>query len=122
MMLLGRWRLYAFAGFAVASVAFLLDGRRGMIGTLAAWLLCSVPMVIERVAFKAGLRKNSINHGLIAFPTGMFFRMVWILGGAAVIYHRFGSNVGLGFWLAVLVFYQVALIIQTGEKLHRRPS
>ena len=119
MKWLGASWFYPVASLAVASIAGIIDGQRGMMGSLAAWALCGVPILIERLAVKAHLRKTSLNRGLIIAPPGMFLRFAWTLGGAAILWQKVGDQLGWVFWPAVLVFYQLALAAQVRRALDR---
>jgi len=49
----------------------------------------------------------------------MLFRLTWVLGAGAVLYRRFGDRLGVGFWIALVVFYQVMLALSVLGSLGR---
>jgi hypothetical protein len=111
---------YAAAGAVVAVVLAAADGWRGLRGCGAAWLVCLVPLVFpwrsRRVA--AATTGSKIGGGWRTLHVGdMLFRLGWTLSAGAGLYHRFGDDLGVGFWVALLVFYQTVLAARTAGRL-----
>ena len=117
MKLLRRVWVYPLVGIVTAAVIGVADGTRGLIGTSVAWALCAMPIVVERVALARRVRKTSKNRGLVVVPRGLFLRLAWTLGGAALLWRQAGGWLGLGFWPALLVFYQAGLLVRTRDAI-----
>ncbi len=111
-LLMTAW-VYLFVGVVTIAIIGMIDGTRGLTGTSAAWVLCGVPIVVERVAISRRVNKTSLNRRLVVVPRGLFLRLMWTLGGAALLWRLAGDLLGLGFWPAVLVFYQASLLVRT---------
>jgi hypothetical protein len=116
-----RWLvIYLTAGGIVAAILAAVDGVRGLAGCAAAWLICFVPLVFpwrRRVA--AAASGPRIGRGWDLLHTGdILFRLGWTLAAGAGLYHRYGDDLGVGFWIALLVFYQVMLALRTGQSAH----
>jgi hypothetical protein len=47
------------------------------------------------------------------------FRLGWTLAAGAGLYHRWGDQLGVGFWIGLLVFYQVMLALRTAGLVRR---
>ncbi len=107
---------YAGAGAALAAVLAAADGFRGLCGCGVAWLVCLVPLVFpawsRRVAGRAAGPRIGGGWGML--HTGdILFRLAWTLGAGAGLYRRWGAALGAGFWVALLVLYQVMLALRT---------
>jgi hypothetical protein len=116
-----RWlAVYAAVGAAMAAVLAAADGSRGFRGTGAAWAVCLVPLVFpwrsRRVADATTASKIGGGWGTLHVGE-MLFRLGWTLGAGAGLYHRFGDDLGVGFWIALLVFYQTVLAARTAGRL-----
>jgi hypothetical protein len=78
------------------------------------------PAWSRRVADRAAGPRIGGGWGLL--HTGdILFRLAWTLGAGAGLYRRWGPGLGVGFWLALLVLYQVMLALRTAA-LVRRPG
>jgi hypothetical protein len=108
---------YPAAGLLLGTILVVADGWRGFVGALLAWLICGVPILTQQVAKRLGVRKKTANRGLIAFPPGLLPRMAWTLCAASVAYYLYEDRLGVGFWIAVLVLYQAALVRRTRNLL-----
>jgi hypothetical protein len=107
--------LYLAAGVALAPVVALADGSRGLTGCAAAWLVCLVPLAMpwrSRVAARPTNPRIGGGWGLL-HSRDILFRLGWTLAAGAGLYHRYGDDLGVGFWIALLVFYQVMLALRT---------
>lgn len=116
-MIRRRWlAVYVVVGVVMAAVLAAADGSRGLRGCGAAWAVCGVPLVFpwrsRRVAAAATDPKIGGGRGTLHIGD-MLFRLAWTLGAGAGLYHRFGDDLGVGFWVALLVFYQVILAVRT---------
>src|SRR5438874_7773654 len=114
-MTLGRALVaYLAAGVALAIALAVADGWRGMYGCGAAWVVCLVPLAFprrpRRVAVGAGGPRIGGGWRLL-HARDILLRMAWTLAAGAGLYHRFGDDLGVGFWVALLVFYQVMLAL-----------
>jgi hypothetical protein len=116
---LGR---YLAAGVLVAVPLALADGARGLRGGAAAWVLCGALLFVRpaarRVANRAAGPKIGGRWGPLHM-SAMLFRLAWALGGGAVLYARIGDRLGVGFWIALIVFYQVMLALSVAGMFRR---
>jgi len=120
------WRsltIYVAVGVLATAVLAAVDGWRGLTGGATAWAVCLVPLVRwphRRVAADAASPRIAGKWGLL--QTGsMLLRLAWVLGVGAVLYQRLGDRLGAGFWIALIVFYQVMLALSVVGLL-RRPD
>jgi hypothetical protein len=104
---------YGLANGILAGMAGGVDSWRGVTGAAAAGILCLVPLVVfivrRRVAGSALTAKLRANRGLNLLPDGLVFRLGFVLGAAFIAYAVARERLGVGFWISVLVLYQVAL-------------
>lgn len=104
--------IYFGTGATIAIILTLFDGRRGFCGGVAAWSVCLVPLVRwpfrRRVAVSAAGPRIAGTLELIQARM-MVFRLIWVLGVGAVLYQYLDDSLGIGFWIALVVLYQVML-------------
>jgi hypothetical protein len=62
-------------------------------------------------AARRAVVERTVRWSLIGLP----YRFASILGGSCLLYAMLGDRLGLGFWLAVLVFYQLSLMMHVAE-------
>jgi hypothetical protein len=108
--------LYLAAGLAVAALLAAADGARGLRAGCAAWVICVVPLLRReppvRVAEPAAAPRISRDRrDVLIRGWGALFRLGWVLAGATLLYAAAGDRLGIGFWVAVVVFYQTALAL-----------
>jgi len=110
----------------VTAAAGLFDSWRGITGAAAASLLCFVPLawavVRRRVAGPADVAKLRAKRGLDLLLEGLIFRLGFVLIGAFVAYSAAHDQLGVGFWISVLILYQVALGLTVALATSRRRS
>ncbi len=116
---------YLLAGGGVAPIVAAADGERGLWGAAAAWLVCLVPLLRwphrSRVAGAESGRRIGGKWELL--QTGaMLFRLTWVLGVGALLYQGLGESLGVGFWIALIVFYQIVLAMSVVRSLRARPG
>lgn len=111
------FRIYLLLGMIASAIAWLACSEREFMGIIIAWFICCIPIITERLARKAGVRKKSANRGKIAFPTGMLPRLAWTLLAASVAFYLLDGQLGLPFWIAIVVYYQAALAVRTIDQL-----
>jgi hypothetical protein len=113
--------LYLAAGAVVTALLATADGERGLRAGAVAWAVCLVPLLRwppRRVAAAGRGPRIAGKWGLL--QTGaMLFRLAWVLGAGAVLYGYAGDRLGGGFWIALLVFYQVMLALSVVRLLRR---
>jgi hypothetical protein len=110
--------IYLTTGCALAAILAAADGVRGVTGAGAAWLVCLVPLVVpwrRRVADRPSGPRIGGGWGLL-HSGDILFRLGWTLAAGAGLYHRFGDHLGVGFWIALLVFYQLMLALRTTRR------
>jgi hypothetical protein len=116
--------IYLAAGVAIVGVLGAVDGERGLRGGSAAWVICLVPLFFNplsrRVAAGAPGPRIGGRWGLLQ-ANAMLFRFAWALGGGAVVYARIGPRLGVGFWIALIVFYEVMLALTVAGLINRHP-
>ena len=106
---------YPVAGVIAIAVLSSINGRAGAFEAVVAWCVCGVALLIDvamaLVADRATGSKITPAHGLIGITRGMVYRLVLVLGCAFLAYRIATGRLGVGYWLAVVVLYQVALTI-----------
>jgi hypothetical protein len=113
---------YLAAGAALAMLLVVADGERGLRAAAAAWVICLVPLLRwphRRVAAADPGTRTADKWGLLQTGT-MLFRLAWVLGAGAVLYHVRGDRLGVGFWVALIALYQVMLALSVVRLL--RPA
>lgn len=124
---------YGLACGVVITAAAAFDGFRGMIGSAAAAAICLAPLVVAavraRLAGRSPAAKLASIRGINLLPGGMVFRLGFVLGGAFIAYTLAKDWLGVGFWVAVLVLYQVGLglivavtVLPSNESGHAGPT
>ena len=111
--------LYLAAGAVVTAVLTAIDGERGLRAGAVAWAVCLVPLLRwppRRVAVGAAGPRIVGKWGLLQ-SGALLFRLAWVLGTGAVLYGHFGDRLGAGFWIALIVFYQVMLTLAVVRQL-----
>jgi hypothetical protein len=104
---------YIVAGVIGGMVGIGLEGQRGLSGTAVAWVLCLVTFVRPPSRPRvAGIPVGSrISRDRRLWLGAMPIRMLIVLAAAALVYGRLGDRIGIGFWLALLVFYPIGLAL-----------
>jgi hypothetical protein len=104
---------YIVAGIAGGVIGLGVDGHRGLLATAVAWVLCLATFMRQpsrpRVAEIPMGSKISRDRRL--WLGAMPIRMLIVLVAAAAVYSWLGDRIGVGFWLALLVFYPIGLAI-----------
>lgn len=109
-MNLSHW-IYPAVGALTVAVLAACDGVSGAKSGILAWVIAGGPIVFGRVAEKVRLRKTPANRNRMAFMIGVVPRLGWTLGAAGCSALIAGDQLSPGFWPALLVFYQVALLV-----------
>jgi hypothetical protein len=116
---------YCLSGLVGVVGGWVLGSERGAIGVAIGWLICGIPIgwnAFRRwVAKNTGDSKMMAKQGLPVSAREILTRMAWVLGASFVLYWHYGPELGIGFWLAVLVYYQIALALQTIDRLNDQP-
>jgi len=110
---------YVAAGILGVILGIALDGPRGLQATALAWLICLI-----------GFLRPPRNPRVAAIPLGskisrerrvlwgaMPLRMLLVLTTAAVLYRQLDDRLGVGFWIALVVFYPLVLLISVTRTL-----
>ena len=91
-------------------VAYLLDGRSGM---LAAGLAAAVCLAPSAFVLLAANRIRGPHRAMAALAIGMLLRLGLTLGACIAIYHRGGVLAESGFAFYILIFYMITLAADT---------
>ena len=105
--------LYLTAGAAVLAALAAIAAERGLRAGAVAWVVCLVPLVRwphRWVADDVAGPRIAGKWGLLQVGR-MLFRLTWVLAVGAVLYQNFSDRLGLGFWVALIVDYQVMLAL-----------
>jgi hypothetical protein len=107
--------VYPAVGLIVIILAYLVNGVNGAISFFVAWLVCGVALVLDTfsalVAERLAGSKISPTIDTWGIPRGMTYRMALVLCGATIVYLAASESLGAGYWIAIIVFYQVALAV-----------
>jgi hypothetical protein len=112
---------YLGLGALLALILGAIDGFRGLAGAGAAWLVCLPPLILPLRAWRVAASRYDpkIGGGWIRLRVGdILLRIAWTLGAGAGLYLRFGADLGVGFWVALLIDYQVTLALRTAGVLN----
>lgn len=107
----------AYAGIAAGMTVLLatFDGSRGLWGAAAASAICAAPLAValhtSRVADTASDPRISAYRWLTTHVRRMMFRLGWCLAAGCAAYLAARPRLGVSYWLALLVLYQVGLVL-----------
>jgi hypothetical protein len=111
--------VYLLCGLAGLGAAAAIDGRRGAGAAALGWAIAAIAFV--RPPLKPRVAEVSvatrITPGRTLMLAAMPLRMLAVLAAAGVVFSRWGDHLGVGFWLAVLAFYLLALALATARTL-----
>jgi hypothetical protein len=111
--------LYVAAGIVGGLIGVGIGGHHGFLATAVAWILCLLtfmrPPLRPRVAEIPMSSKISRDRRL--WLGAMPIRMLLVLTVATAVYVWAGNRIGVGFWLALLVFYPIGLAFSVTRTL-----
>jgi hypothetical protein len=116
--------IYLAAGALVTAVLGAADGLRGLFAGATAGVVCLVPLLRwphRRVAADVAGPRIAGKWGVLQ-SRSMLFRLTWVLGVGALLYQGLGERLGAGFWIALIVDYQVMLALSVVRLLRALPS
>lgn len=103
--------LFVSTGVVITGLLGVCDGGSGVRAGIAAWLICAAVILVDRVANCVLVRKTSANQNRMAFLIGVIPRLLWTLSAAGALSLYAKERLSVGFWPAILVYYQVALLV-----------
>jgi hypothetical protein len=89
-----------------------LGGSDGVLASGCAMLLCLIPACVT-LAWRAGVTERSPSERLFRMVLSMGLRYTVVLGGGCGLYLLVPSLNQIGLWLWILVYYLVALALET---------
>jgi hypothetical protein len=89
-----------------------LGGTDGVLASASALLLCLAPAAIT-LAWRSGVPERSPTDRLFRMVMSMLLRMTIVLGGGCGLYLLVPALNQLGLWIWVLVYYLLALALET---------
>lgn len=107
--------IFATVAAGLAGLLAAIDGPRGLWGTVVAAAICAAPLAVSllspRVADTASDPRISAYRWTMTHVRRIVVRLGWCLTAGSAAYLLARPHFGVSYWVALLVLYQIALVL-----------